>query len=41
MYQWTVNLKFLPEAWFTSPQLALFLLAVHLRLLWSLAQHRW
>lgn len=41
VYQWTVNLKFLPESWFTSPQLALFLLAVHLRLLWSLAQHRW
>ena len=41
LHTWTVNWKFLPEAWFVSRRLALLLLAAHLRLLWSYAQHRW
>ncbi|GAB4819571.1 hypothetical protein N2152v2_006617, partial [Parachlorella kessleri] len=40
LHTWTVNWKFLPEPWFVSRRLALLLLAAHLRLLWSYAQHR-
>lgn len=40
-YTWTVNWRFLPEAWFTSQRFAMALLALHLRLLWSYAQKRW
>ena len=41
MYKWSVNWKFIPEEWFVSKQLALLLLAIHLRLLWSFVQYRW
>jgi len=40
-YEWTVNWKFLPENWFLSKQFALFLIALHLRVLWSFVQYRW
>jgi alpha-1,3-mannosyltransferase len=41
MHEWTVNWAFLPERWFTSQRFALLLLALHVLLLWSFAQHRW
>lgn len=41
MYTWTVNWKFIPEEWFLSKQFSIFLLMVHLRLLWALVQYRW
>ncbi|KAL4434015.1 hypothetical protein ABPG75_000456 [Micractinium tetrahymenae] len=40
-YKWSVNWQFLPEPAFLSRQLALVLLFLHLRLLWSLAQRSW
>jgi alpha-1,3-mannosyltransferase len=40
-YKWSVNWQFLPEPAFLSRQLALFLLLLHLRLLWALARARW
>ena len=40
-YVWTVNLKFVPEAWFKSKVLAGGLLACHLALLFALAECKW
>ncbi|KAL4441801.1 hypothetical protein ABPG77_003717 [Micractinium sp. CCAP 211/92] len=40
-FKWSVNWQFLPEPTFLSRQLALALLFLHLRLLWSLAQRSW
>ena len=40
-FKWSVNWAFLPEPIFLAPQLALLLLWLHLRLLWSLAQKHW
>lgn len=40
-FKWSVNWAFLPESAFLSRQLALALLFLHLRLLWSLAQKHW
>ncbi|PSC73067.1 Dol-P-Man:Man(5) c(2)-PP-Dol alpha-1,3-mannosyltransferase [Micractinium conductrix] len=40
-YKWSVNWQLLPEPAFLSRQLALALLYLHLRLLWSLAQKSW
>lgn len=40
-YKWSVNWQFLPEPAFLSRQLALALLFLHFRLLWSLAQRSW
>lgn len=40
-HTWTVNWKFLPQDWFTSPRFAVLLLLLHLRLIWSFAQSRW
>ncbi|KAL4856028.1 Dol-P-Man:Man(5)GlcNAc(2)-PP-Dol alpha-1 [Chlorella vulgaris] len=40
-YKWSVNWQLLPEPYFLSRQLAIGLLLLHLRLLWSLAQQQW
>lgn len=40
-FKWSVNWQFLPEPTFLSRQLALALLFLHLRLLWTLAQRSW
>ena len=40
-FKWSVNWAFLPETAFTSPQLAMGLMFLHLRLLWSLAEKSW
>lgn len=40
-FKWSVNWAFLPEPAFLSRQLAFALLALHLRMLWSLAQQKW
>jgi alpha-1,3-mannosyltransferase len=40
-YEWTVNWKFLPESVFVSKRMAVLLLILHLRLLWSFAEYRW
>jgi hypothetical protein len=40
-FKWSVNWAFLPATAFTSPQLAMGLMFIHLRLLWSLAQKSW
>lgn len=41
MFKWSVNLQFLPENIFLSKQLAILLLVLHLRMLWSFAKYRW
>lgn len=41
MYKWTVNWKFIPEEWFLSKQFSIFLLLLHVRLLWAFVQSSW
>ena len=40
-FKWSVNWQFIPEHWFTSRQLAIVLLLLHLRLLWTFCRYRW
>ncbi len=41
MFKWSVNWQFLPEDWFLSKRLAIALMLLHLRLLWSFAEYQW